>query len=638
MTRSKQSLTQSASVYFIPKNSSTMPEFGHSELISFTLIGARNRNARPSTVYLPPPKIVNPLFSETKEKVIDEAQDFYTRYGLSQVVEFDVFKRAVLVARDPDSYEDVEGLTDVEKRALAGEYNQDIGGLAQMKLFTRDFIILLATCCMAATVQGWDQSSINGANLGWPTEFGLNVNLTCKDDAITSDIWIFSFVNASTYLTAALLGCWLSDPLNEHVYGRKGALFVAGIFSFASVIGAAYTTNWRLLLACRILLGLGMGAKVSVVAVYMSEAAPTIIRGRVVVLWQTFVAFDLYYIHVQLQGETKYLTGSTDTEMSGCAAPSETHPEGKDVCAEDTHDNQSVHMNSKRNHKMSPGTYQYEVQLTSFWQRFGQLFRVPRIRRAALASFAVMLGQQLCGVNVLAFLSSTIFSEAVGSTCTKPGPTPDQIAQANLSALGMSCGFGLANFLFTWPAWLMIDEKGRRYLLNLSFPNMMWTLLAAGLCFLIPTDDGSTRIGLIVFFVLLFTLAYSAGEGPVAFTLSAEVFPLLNREVGMSFAVFWNLLFAGILSLAVPWLNFRLGSTGLLALFAGLNIPAWILVYIFVPETARRDLEELNEIFEVPTMDHLKYHIKVTQWWLKYSLLTLNPDQAMRPPPPYASA
>ena len=66
---------------------------------------------------------------------------------------------------------------------------------------------------------------------------------------------------------------------------------------------------------------------------------------------------------------------------------------------------------------------------------------------------------------------------------------------------------------------------------------MMWTLLAAGLCFLIPTDDGSTRIGLIVFFVLLFTLAYSAGEGPVAFTLSAEVFPLLNREVGMSFAV-----------------------------------------------------------------------------------------------------
>ena len=85
--------------------------------------------------------------------------------------------------------------------------------------------------------------------------------------------------------------------------------------------------------------------------------------------------------------------------MSGCAAPSETHPEGKDVCAEDTHDNQSVHMNSKRNHKMSPGTYQYEVQLTSFWQRFGQLFRVPRIRRAALASFAVMLGQQLCGVS-----------------------------------------------------------------------------------------------------------------------------------------------------------------------------------------------------------------------------------------------
>ena len=33
------------------------------------------------------------------------------------------------------------------------------------------------------------------------------------------------------------------------------------------------------------------------------------------------------------------------------------------------------------------------------------------------------------------------------------------------------------------------------------------------------------------------TQAYSVGEGPCAFIISSEVFPLFNREVGMSFAV-----------------------------------------------------------------------------------------------------
>lgn len=80
-------------------------------------------------------------------------------------------------------------------------------------------------------------------------------------------------------------------------------------------------------------------------------------------------------------------------------------------------------------------------------------------------------------------------------------------------------------------------QQGRRFLLNLSFPNMAWTLLAAGLCLRISPERTSLRLGFFIFFVLLFMVAYSPGEGPVAFTVSSEVFPLVNREVGMSFAV-----------------------------------------------------------------------------------------------------
>lgn len=41
-------------------------------------------------------------------------------------------------------------------------------------------------------------------------------------------------------------------------------------------------------------------------------------------------------------------------------------------------------------------------------------------------------------------------------------------------------------------------------------------------------------------FVYLFTIAYSLGEGPVAFQYSAEVFPTIQREQGMAWAVAVN--------------------------------------------------------------------------------------------------
>ena len=61
---------------------------------------------------------------------------------------------------------------------------------------------------------------------------------------------------------------------------------------------------------------------------------------------------------------------------------------------------------------------------------------------------------------------------------------------------------------------------------------MAWTLLATGLCFLIP-ESSPAHLGLIAMFIYIFAAFYSPGEGPVPFTYSAECFPLTHREVGM---------------------------------------------------------------------------------------------------------
>lgn len=88
-------------------------------------------------------------------------------------------------------------------------------------------------------------------------------------------------------------GCWLSDPLNARL-GRRGTIFTAAFFCAISAIGSAFTKNWQQLFACRVLLGIGMGAKASTVPVYAAENAPASIRGSLVMGWQLWVSFGIF--------------------------------------------------------------------------------------------------------------------------------------------------------------------------------------------------------------------------------------------------------------------------------------------------------------------------------------------------------
>lgn len=216
------------------------------------------------------------------------------------------------------------------------------------------------------------------------------------------------------------------------------------------------------------------------------------------------------------------------------------------------------------------------------------------------------------GINIIAFYSSTVFAEAGAS---------------DFNALLASWGFGLVNFVFAWPAIWTIDTYGRRTLLLFTFPQMAWTLLAAGLCYLIPSSS-SAHLGLMALFIYLFAAFYSPGEGPVPFTYSAEVFPLSHREVGMGFAVATCLFWAAVLSITFPRILAVFGVVvsdnpmilveltvlmislqGAFGFYAGLNVLAFVMIFLWLPETKQRTLEELDYVFAVPTRKHMHYQV-----------------------------
>ena len=78
---------------------------------------------------------------------------------------------------------------------------------------------------------------------------------------------------------------WISDPLN-HWLGRKWVIFIAAVFSLVAPIACAVTQSWGQLMACRVLLGIGMGLKEVTVPVLSAENAPTNVRGGLVMSWQ----------------------------------------------------------------------------------------------------------------------------------------------------------------------------------------------------------------------------------------------------------------------------------------------------------------------------------------------------------------
>jgi len=189
--------------------------------------------------------------------------------------------------------------------------------------------------------------------------------------------------------------------------------------------------------------------------------------------------------------------------------------------------------------------------------------------------------RQICGINIIAFFSSTIFSSSGFSA---------------LAALWASVVFGAVNFLGAFPAIWSMDTIGRRRLLLWTLPPMAFTMFLISFTFDLP--PGTLRFVVLASLIYLFCLLYSPGMGPVPCPYSAEIYGLSVREVGMSFAVSTASAWAAILSLTFPELLASLGEGGTFGLYAGLNLLAWALCWAFVREVKGLKLNEIDQIFE----------------------------------------
>ncbi|KAK2746205.1 hypothetical protein FQN57_003327 [Myotisia sp. PD_48] len=548
-------------------------------------------------------KIKNPLANLTREELLSDVEEFAQENNLTHILE--QLKKGALVARDPRSFESMDDLSDEEKEFLRREKTH-----RWRQPFMMYFMTIL--CAGSAIVQGMDQTAVNGAQEFYFEEFGV------------TNVWQQGLLNGAPYICAALVGCWTTAPLNRY-FGRRGCIFICCFISFAASFWMAAAHTWWNLLLGRFLLGFAVGAKSTTTPVYGAECAPSSIRGALVMMWQMWTAFGIMLgyiasvafmdVHVaSIPGfNWRLMLASTAIPPFFVCIQVYFCPESpRWYMMRNRYEDAYVALYRFRHSKLQAARDLYyihaalkvEEKLREGKHLWREMFVVPRNRRATQSSFFVMFMQQFCGVNAIMYYSTSMFRTAGFS---------------RRMSLITSLGCGITNWIFALPAVYTIDTFGRRNLLLTTFPLMAIFLLFTGFSFWIQAD--TARLACVATGIYLYMVVYSPGEGPVPFTYSAEAFPLYIRDLGMSFATATTWGFNFIVSLTWPALQESFKPQGAFGWYAVWNLIGWATCYFCLPETKALSLEELDQVFSIPTREHIKHYREMLPWYFKKYIL-----------------
>src|SRR5215203_4450610 len=130
---------------------------------------------------------------------------------------------------------------------------------------------------------GYDTGVISGALFFISEELGLT---PFREGLVVASL-----------LLGAAVGAASAGPLSDRL-GRRNIIIIAAILFSIGAIGAALAPNVGILVLFRIVLGLAVGAAALTVPLYLSEVAPTQIRGAISSLNQLNIVFGILFAFI----------------------------------------------------------------------------------------------------------------------------------------------------------------------------------------------------------------------------------------------------------------------------------------------------------------------------------------------------
>ena len=372
----------------------------------------------------------------------------------------------------------------------------------------------------------------------------------------------------------------------------------------------------------RSIVGLAIGGASLITPLYISELAPSHIRGRLVTVSLLFItggqviAYVVGWAFSNMPGGWRWMVGLGAAPAILQVAMLVFMPETPRYLCKINKEQEAKAVLTRVYRGISPNTTQTVNDIIRAINReitdeqesrlaiklssspslpptlHSLLSHPPHLR--ALTITCMLQGlQQLCGFNSLMYFSATIFS-LLGFT----SPTLTSLSIAS------------TNFLFTVVAFYLIDRIGRRRILLLTIPIMAIALLMCAGAFTFidlphhsntnstsPPAPEQTQSRLpplaILASLLLYVSAYATALGPVPWQQS-ELFPLSVRSLGSSIATATNWGSNTIVGLTFLPMMDQVGAGWTFVGYAGVCALGWVGIWRIYPETMGMGLEEIG--------------------------------------------
>ncbi|XP_065556827.1 facilitated trehalose transporter Tret1-like isoform X2 [Artemia franciscana] len=201
-----------------------------------------------------------------------------------------------------------------------------------------------------------------------------------------------------------------------------------------------------------------------------------------------------------------------------------------------------------------------------------------------LICISLMFFQQFSGINAVMFNLNVIFSASGGGM------------DSNIQ----SCIVGVVQVAATVISSVLVDRAGRKILLISSAFVMAICLVTLGVFFYFQESDPVIAANLgwlpLVSFII-YIIFFSFGFGPLPWVLMGEILPGHVKGLASSLVSSCNWTLAFIITFMFDMLVGAIQMYGVFWLFAGFTILAGFFVLFLVPETKGKSLEEIQQIF-----------------------------------------